>query len=344
MLFCWRACISLCVGPAVVAHPAEGHLGPDISDAIPFCPPHCPSFHLVSPALKSLTSKSPSPLFSLSVKMGIISDAASNVHAILQFVKRRVDGTVEDIHAVGLGMTAENAQSLLTYATQMEDGKGVQDKDMRMEKLLAWLFKIPPSSGSGFARALEHLIISSLWNTLPHPVTSWAKLSGPQYRDADGAYNNPDVPNVGKAGERYIRDVTPDVDTMRAQRHLHNGKGLPPPEDVFEKLYRRRKPGEDGSAGFKKHPCGISSNMFYFATLITHDLFNTDIDDRFINKTTSYVDLVWLYGVYQSYSTVEPDRLILAMPQVGIKGCRTRFVTKPATEENYTKMSLPILV
>lgn len=107
-------------------------------------------------------------------------------------------------------------------------------------------------------------------------------------------------------GERYIRDVTPSVDTMKAQRRLHNGKGLPPPKDVFEKSYRRRKPGENGSAGFKKHPCGISSHIFCFATLVTHDLFSTDIEDRFINKTTSYIDLGWLYGAYQSYS-VEPQ-------------------------------------
>jgi linoleate 10R-lipoxygenase len=75
---------------------------------------------------------------------------------------------------------------------------------------------------------------------------------------------------------------------MKAQRLLHNGKGLPSPDEVFEQLFRRRQ--------FKKHPCGISSNMFYFATLVTHDLFDTDIEDRFINKTTRYVDMSWLYG------------------------------------------------
>jgi Animal haem peroxidase len=38
--------------------------------------------------------------------------------------------------------------------------------------------------------------------------------------------------------------------------------------------------------------------MFYWATLVTHDLFNTDTTDRFVNQTTSYVDLGWLYGGY----------------------------------------------
>jgi linoleate 10R-lipoxygenase len=233
--------------------------------------------------------------------MGIIRDAAITLDTVIQFVKERIEGTVDDIHAVGLGLTAENAQSLLTYATQMQDGRGVQDADMRQEKLIAWLFTIPHTSKSGVPRALEHLIISSLWNALPHPGAAWEKLSGPQYRRADGSYNNPSVPNVGKAGGRYIRDVTPSIGTMKAQKLLHNGKGLPRPEDVFEKLYRRRRPGEDGSAGFKKHPCGISSNMFYWATLVTHDLFNTDNDDRFINKTTSYVDMGWLYGAYHCH-------------------------------------------
>lgn len=101
--------------------------------------------------------------------------------------------------------------------------------------------------------------------------------------------------------------VSRDNDVIKAQQNLHGGKGLPDAEVVFEKLFRRRGPEEDG---FKPHPGGISSNMFYFRTLVMHDLFNVDIKDRFVNKMIGYVDMGWLYGMCPrrpSSSTLRTD-------------------------------------
>lgn len=218
-----------------------------------------------------------------------VGDFVSNAEVILKEVKKHVDGVIADLHAVGLKTTAEDAQSLVTYLTQMKTGAGVDDRRMRQEKLMSWLFKLPLEPKSAVGSTLEHGIIQSLWDTLPHPGPSWAQYAGPQYRRADGSFNNLHEPQVGRAGEVYIRDVI----SRRAQGPIKHGNDLPSPEDIFEKLFRRRTPAE---GGFQKHPCGISANMFYMATLVTHDLFNTDVRNRFRNKTTSYVDLSWLYG------------------------------------------------
>jgi linoleate 10R-lipoxygenase len=228
--------------------------------------------------------------------MGVVSavqDAASNTALLLQWLKHGIDDSIKDIHSVGIENTAEQAPSFLSYITEMELGKGVNDTEMRQERLLSWLFKMAP--GSKHQLELEHVIIQNLWDTLPHPSPGWSHTAGPQYHRADGSHNNVDAPHVGQAGQRYIRDVVSrDNDVIKAQQKLHSGKGLPDPEVIFEKLFRRRGPEE---GGFKPHPGGISANMFYFATLVTHDLFNTDTNDRFVNKTTSYVDMGWLYGM-----------------------------------------------
>lgn len=213
-----------------------------------------------------------------------LGDIATNSKVILKGTKDHVDGIIADLHAVGLKTTAEDAQSLATYLAQMKTRDGVDDRAMRQEKLMSWLFKLPLEPKSAVGSTLEHGVVQSLWDTLPNPCPGWTQHSGPQYRRADGSFNNLYEPRVGRAGEAYIRNVVSRRD---------QSKDLPSPEDVFEKLFRRRTPAD---GGFRKHPCGISANMFYMATLITHDLFNTDITNRFRNKTTSYVDMAWLYG------------------------------------------------
>jgi hypothetical protein len=186
-----------------------------------------------------------------------IGDVAGNTKLILDKVKLAIDNTVEDIHHVGFNRTLANGQSLLSYVTQMETGQGVDDRQMRQENFIAWLYTLPQEfrkTQNPHVLALEHVIIQALWDTLPHPSPSWEHTSGPQYRLADGSNNNPSAPDVGKAGSRYIRDVVSiNPDIKKAQEALHSGKGLPDPALIFEKLMRRRRPDE---GGFKPHPCG----------------------------------------------------------------------------------------
>lgn len=58
---------------------------------------------------------------------------------------------------------------------------------------------------------------------------------------------------------------------------------------MFQALLRR-----DGLA--RKNPTKVSSHLFYFATIIIHDIFRTDDKDNTKVATSSYLDLGPLYG------------------------------------------------
>lgn len=156
--------------------------------------------------------------------------------------------------------------------------KGVMDdKDMLMEKLIQIMAKLPADSRSG--ATMSSAFINKLWTDLPHPPTmSLGKEF--KYRDADGANNNINLPNLGKARTPYARSVSPQVMQNTA---------LPDPGDIFDMLLAR---GDK----FTPHPNGISSMLFYQAIIIIHDCFRTDHVDMNISNTSSYLDLAPLYG------------------------------------------------
>ena len=215
-----------------------------------------------------------------------VGDVRTTIKLLEDQVKNDTKGVEADLYAVGLKTSVRDAEDLVTYLSQLHFGE-VDDRDMRQEQLMSWLFKLPLTPKSAFGTMLEKAVIDSLWTSLPHSVPTWMHLPGPQYRSGDGSGNNPDQPTIGVAGARYIRDVpVPRNRSIPLQK-------LPDPAVVFEKLFRRRTADE---GGFRPHPCGTSAHMFYFATLVTHDLFNTDSSNRFHNQTTGYVDLAWLYG------------------------------------------------
>nr|POE59032.1 linoleate 10r-lipoxygenase [Quercus suber] len=72
---------------------------------------------------------------------------------------------------------------------------------------------------------------------------------------------------------------------------FHSSKrpgALPDPGLIFDSLFAREK--------FEPHPNNNSSIIFYWASLIIHDCFQTDHDDFNNSKTSSYLDLSTLYG------------------------------------------------
>ncbi len=62
----------------------------------------------------------------------------------------------------------------------------------------------------------------------------------------------------------------------------------PDPALVFDSVMARKE--------FKPHPNNVSSVFFYWASLIIHDLFQTDHQDFNNSQTSSYLDLSTLYG------------------------------------------------
>lgn len=86
-------------------------------------------------------------------------------------------------------------------------------------------------------------------------------------------------PQLGAANTPYARSVAPSTITP----------GAPPdPGLIFDSVMARKE--------FIPHPNRISSIFFYWASLIIHDLFQTDHRNFNNSQTSSYLDLSILYG------------------------------------------------
>lgn len=86
-------------------------------------------------------------------------------------------------------------------------------------------------------------------------------------------------PHLGAANTPYARSVAPNTIMPGAQ---------PDPGLIFDSVMARNK--------FTPHPNRVSSVFFYWASLIIHDLFQTDHRDFNNSMTSSYLDLSTLYG------------------------------------------------
>ena len=86
-------------------------------------------------------------------------------------------------------------------------------------------------------------------------------------------------PQLGAANTPYARSVHPNTLTPGA---------LPDPGLVFDAVMARKI--------YRPHPNNVSSVLFYWASLIIHDLFQTDHRDFSNSQTSSYLDLSTLYG------------------------------------------------
>ncbi|KAK7728859.1 hypothetical protein SLS63_006467 [Diaporthe eres] len=169
-------------------------------------------------------------------------------------------GLIEDIQALGFKDYGTLVQFLNASVTGTND-----DNHLLLERLVQLLAKLPPHSKQ--MKGLSDGFINQLWTTLDHPPVS---SLGDQYkyRRADGSYNNIYSPQLGAANTPYARSVKPAV---------FQNPDLPEPDIVFERL-------------------SISSMLFYLATIIIHDIFQTSHTDYNVNLASSYLDLSPLYG------------------------------------------------
>ncbi|ODM23237.1 Psi-producing oxygenase A [Aspergillus cristatus] len=155
-------------------------------------------------------------------------------------------------------------------------GEPVDDREYIMERVIQIAAELPSTSRNG--KQLTDAFLNQLWNDLEHPPISFIGGDS-QYRKADGSGNNPRWPELGAAGAHYARSVRPKTVQPAV---------LPEPETLFDSLLARKD--------FEEHPNKISSVLFYIASIIIHDLFQTDRDDPSITLTSSYLDLSPLYG------------------------------------------------
>ncbi|KAK5095837.1 hypothetical protein LTS08_007974 [Lithohypha guttulata] len=226
-----------------------------------------------------------------------------------------------DLHAAGgvsdektsvfhdlVHLGGRNTKTMVQAFNTIASGEPMDDKKWLLENAVAMLQSLPP--GSGLSDKVSGGFIKMLWHDLPHPP---AVLAGPEnrYRRHDGGGNNHWDPEMGKAGSPYCRSVTPAKP---------KGPNLPDVELVFEKLLKRKGP-------FRPHPSGLNRLFFSFATVVIHECFQTSRTDKWINETSSYVDLSTLYGntgteqkrvrTYEN-GTIHPDSIaserIMLMP------------------------------
>ncbi|KAB8072987.1 heme peroxidase [Aspergillus leporis] len=182
---------------------------------------------------------------------------------------------MQDLRALGF----QDLQTAKNLIMSKAKGEPVDDKTMLMEKIIQLVSGLP---GDSKTRAdLTNAFLNELWDSLPHPPLSYM---GPEYnyRSADGSNNNPTLPWLGAANTPYARSIAPLT--------IQPG-GLPDAGLVFDSLFAREK--------FTPHPNKVSSLFFDWASLIIHDIFQTDHRNPHINKTSGYLDLSILYGDVQ---------------------------------------------
>jgi hypothetical protein len=119
-----------------------------------------------------------------------------------------------------------------------------------------------------------------------------------QYRTADGKFNSAINPHLGQAGAPYAKTVPSQTAPLGA---------LPDPADLFDKLMARQEGGRQSQSG-------LSSMLVYHATIIIHDIFRTNDNDKNISDSSSYLDLSPLYGYTDDMQRkIRDDKFMLGL-------------------------------
>ncbi|KAL9089341.1 MAG: hypothetical protein Q9159_002557 [Coniocarpon cinnabarinum] len=179
----------------------------------------------------------------------------------------------KELRTIGVG-------DVEALAEKLQVGKDlVDDKTMLMEHIIQLVADLPDKSIH--RSQLTNQFVDQLYNSLQHPPLSYLGDEF-KYRRADGSGNNVMFPHIGQANMPYARTVQPETIQPGA---------LPDPGLVFDSVFERKS--------FRPHPNKNSSIIFYWASIIIHDLFQTDHHDFSKSQTSSYLDLSPLYGDVQ---------------------------------------------
>ncbi|KAL4904048.1 hypothetical protein BDW74DRAFT_155062 [Aspergillus multicolor] len=246
-----------------------------------------------------------------------ISDAAG--HKSGSLLTRSVEA-VKTYVGIRRKVSAQELAGLV--AGLSHKGEPLDDKKGTTELLINILTSLP--SKSNLRSVFTNKLIETLWNNLQHPPQSYSgrdvkydvvdpkeplphgresvnaiQFTAPdsnltvreqipyagsgvyQYRTPDGSFNNILEPNLGKAGTQYAKSVSP-------LKSLH---GVKPDAGLLFDLLMARDENT-----FRENPAGISSMLFYHASIIIHDIFRTSPADSNKSDVSSYLDLAPLYG------------------------------------------------
>ncbi|KAJ5916387.1 hypothetical protein N7504_000402 [Penicillium tannophilum] len=181
-------------------------------------------------------------------------------------------GLIADIKSLGF----RDVNTVKDLIKNKASGELVDDKTYLMERIIQLVADMPGHSKNRVE--LTNGFLDELWTSLPHPPLSFMG-DDYKYRSADGSNNNPTLPWLGAANTPYCRTIPP----LSIQP-----SGLPDAGLVFDSLFARQE--------FTPHPNKVSSVFFDWASLVIHDIFQTDYRQPHLNKTSAYLDLSILYG------------------------------------------------
>ncbi|KAJ5539986.1 hypothetical protein N7513_008318 [Penicillium frequentans] len=181
-------------------------------------------------------------------------------------------GLIADIKSLGF----RDVNTVKDLIKNKASGELVDDKTYLMERIIQLVADMPGHSKNRVE--LTNGFLDELWTSLPHPPLSFMGDEY-KYRSADGSNNNPTLPWLGAANTPYCRTIPP----LSIQP-----SGLPDAGLVFDSLFARQE--------FTPHPNKVSSVFFDWASLVIHDIFQTDYRQPHLNKTSAYLDLSILYG------------------------------------------------
>lgn len=188
-------------------------------------------------------------------------------------------GSKDGLHILNSfkAVSGRNFVTLAKVALALSNGKDepVDDKRYLAERVIQVSADLP--TNHRLSHTLTKTILSGLWNDLNHPPISYLGYEF-TFRKPDGSNNNILWPHIGKAGQPYARSVRP--------RRMQPSR--PDPGVVFDSLLCRKE--------FRPHPNKLSSILFYMASIIVHDCFQTSHKDYTTSETSSYLDLSPLYG------------------------------------------------
>lgn len=169
-------------------------------------------------------------------------------------------------------MELKNVPSITAVLANYLKGNGLDIK--------AGASLIASMSNNSVARAefIEEQV-KTKYDRMLHPPLSYLGDAF-KYRTADGKFNSAINPHLGQAGAPYAKTVPAKTHPLGA---------LPDPGDLFDRLMAREENGRPSQSG-------LSSMLVYHATIIIHDIFRTNDNDKSISDTSSYLDLSPLYG------------------------------------------------